>query len=54
MTDSFPGDTAMLEITIPLSGSTAASERSFDVRRPLQGPDANQLKTGKSCRRDDA
>jgi len=57
MTDSFPGDTAMLETTIALSGSTAASERlpmadapvldrlnsdsSFDVRRPLQGPDAN-------------
>jgi DNA-binding winged helix-turn-helix (wHTH) protein len=62
MTDSFPGDTAMLEATIALSGSTAASERlpmadapvldlnsdsSFDVRRPLQSPDANQLKAGK-------
>jgi DNA-binding winged helix-turn-helix (wHTH) protein len=48
---------------VALSGSTAASERlpmadapvldrlyseaSFDVRRPLQGPDTNQLKTGK-------
>jgi DNA-binding winged helix-turn-helix (wHTH) protein len=63
MTDSFPGDTAMLETTIALSGSTVASERlpmadapvldrlnsdsSFDVRRPLQSSDANQLKTGK-------
>ncbi len=63
MTDNFPGDTAMLETTIALSGSTAASERlrmndvplldrlnsdsSVDVRRPLQSPDANQPKAGK-------
>jgi DNA-binding response OmpR family regulator len=63
MTDNFPGDTAMLETAIALSGSTGASERlpiadapaldrlnsdsSFEVRRPLQGPDANQLKAGK-------
>ena len=63
MTDNFPGDTAMLETTIALSGSAAASERlpmadaplldrlipdsSSDVRRPLQSPDANQLKAGK-------
>jgi DNA-binding winged helix-turn-helix (wHTH) protein len=62
MMDSFPGDTAMLEATIALSGSTAASERlpkadapvldrlnsdsSFDARRPLQSPGANELKTG--------
>jgi DNA-binding winged helix-turn-helix (wHTH) protein len=63
MTDNFQGDTAMLETTFALSGSTAASVRlpmtdaplldrlnsdsSFDVRRRLQGPDANQLKAGK-------
>jgi DNA-binding winged helix-turn-helix (wHTH) protein len=63
MTESFAGDTAMLETTIALSGSTAASERlsmadvpvldrlnskaSFDVRRPLQSPDTSHLKTGK-------
>lgn len=63
MTDSFPGGTAMLEATIALSGSTAVSERlpvadasvldqlnsdsSVDVRRPLQSPGANQLKTAK-------
>ena len=63
MTENFPGDTAMLETTIALSGSTEASERlpmadaplldrlnsdsSFDVRRRLQSPDADQLKAGK-------
>jgi DNA-binding winged helix-turn-helix (wHTH) protein len=62
MTDSFLRDTTMLQTTIALSGSTAASERvpmadapvldgltcdpSLDVRRPLQSQDANQLKTG--------
>ena len=59
----FPGDTAMLETSFALSGSAVASERlpmadaplldrlnsdsSSDVRRPLQSPDANQLKAGK-------
>ena len=63
MTDNFPGDTAMLETSFALSGSAAVSERlpmadaplldrlipdsSSDVRRPLQSPDANQLKAGK-------
>jgi DNA-binding winged helix-turn-helix (wHTH) protein len=63
MTDNFSGDTAMLETTIALSGSTAASERlpmadvpllgrlnsdlSFNVRRRLQSPHADQLKAGK-------
>jgi DNA-binding winged helix-turn-helix (wHTH) protein len=63
MTENFPGDTVMLETTIALSGSTEASERlpmadvpllarlnsdsSFDVRRRLQSPDADQLKAGK-------
>jgi DNA-binding winged helix-turn-helix (wHTH) protein len=63
MTDSFSGDRALLEATIAVSGSTEASERlpmadaplldrlipdsSSDVRRPLQSPDANQLKAGK-------
>jgi hypothetical protein len=63
MTDNFSGDTALLEATIALSGSAAASERlpmadaplldrlnsdsSSDVRRPLQSPDANQLKAAK-------
>jgi DNA-binding winged helix-turn-helix (wHTH) protein len=65
MTENFPGDTVMLETTIALSGSTEASERlpmadvpllgrlnsdsSFDVRRRLQSPDADQLKAGKSA-----
>jgi DNA-binding response OmpR family regulator len=60
MTDNFTRDTAMLETTIALSGSTAASERlpmedmqvldrlnsdmSVDVRRPLQSLDANRPK----------
>jgi DNA-binding winged helix-turn-helix (wHTH) protein len=63
MTDNFSGDTAMLETTIALSGSVASSDRlpmadaplldrlnsdsSFDVRRRLQSPDADQLKAGK-------
>jgi DNA-binding winged helix-turn-helix (wHTH) protein len=63
MTDNFPGDTAMLETSFALSGSAAVSERlpmadaplldrlipdlSSDVRRPLQSPDADQLKAGK-------
>ena len=63
MTDNFLGDTAVLETTIALSGSTVAAERlpmvdapsldglnsdsSSDVRRPLQSPDVNQLKAGK-------
>jgi DNA-binding winged helix-turn-helix (wHTH) protein len=63
MTDSFQGDTAMRETTTALSGSAAASERlpmkdvpllnrlnsdsRVDVRRPLQSPDADQLKAGK-------
>jgi DNA-binding winged helix-turn-helix (wHTH) protein len=63
MTDNFSGDRALLEATIAVSGSTEASERlpmadaplldrlipdsSSDVRRPLQSPDANQLKAGK-------
>jgi DNA-binding winged helix-turn-helix (wHTH) protein len=62
MMDNFSEDTAMLETTIALSGSTAALERLpmadaplldrsnsdsiFGVRRPLQSPDANQLKAG--------
>jgi DNA-binding response OmpR family regulator len=65
MTDNFPGDTAMLETSFALSGSAAVSERlpmadaplldrlipdsSSDVRRPLQSPDANQLKAGKAA-----
>lgn len=62
-TDSSPGDKAMLETTIALSGSMAASERlpiahapvleqlnsdsGSEARRALQGPDANRLKAGK-------
>ena len=63
MTENFPGDTVMLETSFAVSGSTEASERlpmadvpllhrlnsdsSFDVRRRLQSPDADQLKAGK-------
>jgi DNA-binding winged helix-turn-helix (wHTH) protein len=65
MTDNFPKDEAMLETSIALSGSTMAFERlpmtdapvldrsnsdlSFGVRRPLQSPDANRPKAGKSA-----
>jgi hypothetical protein len=66
MTENFPGDTAMLETSFAVSGSTEASERlrmadvpplgrsnsdsSFDVRSRLQSPDADRLKAGKPAR----
>jgi hypothetical protein len=69
MTDNSPEDEVMLETSIALSGSTTAFERlpraaapvldrsnsdlSFDVRRPLQSPDANQ-KSRPNYPRDDA
>jgi DNA-binding winged helix-turn-helix (wHTH) protein len=63
MTDNFPEDTAMLETTVALSGSTMPFERlqsvdapvlerfnsdsSFGVRRRVQSPDADQLEAVK-------
>ena len=35
MTDNFPGDTAMLETSLALSGSAAASERLPMTDAPL-------------------